>query len=633
MSRAVPIAVVLGCGLLLGYCFWKDARRAAQRAALEQQAPADELEATPPVSTPSVVLAPLHDNALRGQVFDEAGRALRGVEVVLGPAQTEHNFFSAPRREEVPDRVARTDEYGAFEFLDLAPGHVYPVDFRHGGHARLETVTPRVGALGTTAMPLIVLHEGLSLTGVVRDPAGRAIPEVELVLDGMQFAWLPTPPPDRLMARSTSDGSYAFSHVALGPRLLTVRARGWGTQTISGLQFQRGAGALSCDIVLEPAERIRGRVVDRRGNPLDGARLLLIGFDSARHTSRSVTSSDARGEFLIEDLRPGMYNVLASARGYRFDKAMRARTNGDELVFEGLREADICGQVVDAETGEPVTDFTVRLRISYPGNPIAQPLPETSTPIKHANGEFCLVGVGQSGDGGYLVEVSAPGYAPALSEMVTVQTDRSIEGLTLRLGHGGSLRGRVVDGGGKPVPHAQVTTHDNTWTDDDFLREVGEHYPTNATTRTVHADADGQFDVSNLHPEVYQLVIEAPGFPPLEVADFRVELGQETNAGEVRLSSGGTLRGVLRGPDGRPVFLGALELFQPELSLLDRTGRMTRHARSDRDGAFELRGLRPGSHLLIGLRHSRDGAPQASDTQVVTIVDESTTTVVVRLPE
>jgi len=574
-----------------------------------------------------------YDNKLVGQVIDKDKRPIAEVELVLTKVGSDEMFFVNDEVDRSGDIAGRTDKEGNFSFRNVEPRNKYRLILAHPEHSRLEIDTVPVGPQGVFTEPPIVMGKGVQLTGFVKDESGNAIPDAQLTLDGMMYSASPYDAPDRMSVKSSAEGWYVFANVPPGNRFMTVSARGFGTLTVNGLNFQANMSDLTRDVVLKTSEMISGRVVGPNGQPIQGARLMAVGFNSSTQTTRAIATSDAKGEFLLEALLPGMYNVLATARGYRFDKAMRVQSNTSGIVFEGFREADICGTVVDAETGKPVTDFTVRLRITYPGNAIAQPMPETSTPTKNANGEFCLVGVHQSGDGGYLVEAIAPGYAPAFSEMLTVQTGKNIQGLTLRLTHGGTLRGRIVDGSGKPVARALVTTHDNTWTDDAFMIAVGEEFPTNATTRSGRTNADGYFQVQNLTPEIYKITVQAAGYTGFEAADFQVNAGSETDTGELRLLRGGTLKGVLNGPDGRPLAGGAISM-----DILDGDHPVNYRAKTGVDGSFLVSNVQPGRYRLHGSSSGNgvsnpfeDIMQKKSSEQQITLANEETVNVVVNI--
>jgi len=366
---------------------------------------------------------------------------------------------------------------------------------------------------------------------------------------------------------------------------------------------------LTRDVTLKIAEMICGRVVGPGNVGIPNATVLAIGFNSTSQSARGQAVTNANGEFCVESLMPGPYNVLATSKGWRFDKAQRVNSNSQNIVIEGFKEADACGRVLDAETGAPIPTFRVRLRIAYPGNPQTQPIPESEIAVEGAaNGEFCIPGVQASGDGGYVVEAQAPGHAPGFSAIFSVSPGKSVNGVDVRLGHGGTLSGRIVDADGKPVARALVQTHDNEWTMDAFTEAIGAEYPTQATSAQSRTNAQGYFTIKNLNPEVYQITVEAAGFCAYEQKDINVAGAQNNNIGDVRLSRGGSISGRLVDPSGKPLAGGRVQL-----DILEGDRPRTYRAKTAGDGTYTISSIVPGRYRLSGSSAGEGGANPFED--------------------
>lgn len=537
-----------------------------------------------------------YDNQLVGEVVNADKKPVPDVELTLSTVGTQEMMFMNDPVDHSRDITKRTDKDGKFRFTNIEPRSRYSLVLVHPDYSRKEIMTVPVGPQGVFTEPQVVLNKGTQLTGYVKDEAGNAIGGATLHLDGLRYQGSPYTAPDRMTVTTSPEGWYVFANVPAGNRAMTVSAPGYGTLTVPSLMFQANQEPTTRDVLLKVAEMICGRVVDREGAPIPGAVLLAVGHNSIQQTTRGTATSDAKGEFCVESLMPGQYNIIATAKGYRFERALRVATNQSNQVITGIREADVCGQVLDQDSGRPVSSFSVRLRLVYAGNPVSQPLPETETPVSSANGEYCIVGVGQSADGGYIVEARAPGYAPSFSEPFTVQPGKNVPNIVVRLGQGATLRGRVVDGTGKPVARALVTTHDNEWTDDAFMEAVGDEYPTMATTTSARTNDKGYFVIKGLTPETYKITIAAAGFTEYAQADIAVNAGQENEVGEVRLQRGGTVKGTLFDPSGRPLAGGRIEL-----AILDGAFPVTYRAKTSQDGSYTITNILPGTYRLTGM--------------------------------
>lgn len=537
-----------------------------------------------------------YDNQLVGEVVNKDRAPVPDVEIVLSTVGTQEMFFMNDAVDHSGDITRRTDKDGKFRFTNLQPRSRYSMVLMHPDYSRKEIMSVPVAPQGISTEPQIILAKGTQLTGYVKDEAGNVIGGATLHLDGLRYQGSPYTAPDRMTVTTSPEGWYVFANVPPGNRALTVAAAGYGTLTVNGLMFQPNQEPTTRDVLLKVAEMICGRVVDREGAPIPGAMLLAVGHNSVQQTTRGTAVADAKGEFCVESLMPGQYNIVATAKGYRFERALRVSTNQSNQVITGIREADVCGQVVDQDSGRPIAAFNVRLRLVYAGNPISQPLLETDTPTSNANGEFCVVGVGQSADGGYVVEARAPGYAPGFSDPFTVAPGKNVSNIVVKLGQGATLRGRVVDSAGKPVARALVTTHDNEWTDDAFMEAVGDEYPTMATTTSGRTNDKGFFVIKGLTPETYKITIQAAGFTEFAQADIAVNAGQENDVGEVRLQHGGTIKGTLFDPSGRPLPGGRIEL-----AILDGSYPVTYHAKTSQDGTYTITNIQPGTYRLTGM--------------------------------
>jgi uncharacterized GH25 family protein len=569
---------------------------------------------------PSAIVG--YDNVFSGLVRNPQGRGVGGAEVTISTANTSNLFFVNEKFDTSKDVTQRTDSEGRFSFRNVEPRDRYRITIKHPEYTRYEDTSIPIGDSGTFQEPPITLTQGATLAGTVRDEGGNAVNDATIHLDGMIFQGSTYVPPDRMTGKTDREGRFTMVNVPKGQRIMTVMAQGYGTITINGLVFDREE-ALTRDVTLKVGEMICGRVVDDQGQGVVEARVTALGFSSTQQSARGDAVTDAKGDFCLENLTPGPYNVMAVAKGFRAERNTRVETGTSNVTLEMVREPNVSGQVVDAATNAPVTAFTVRLRFYYgPGLPTAPS--DISQSFNSPTGEFTLEGVSQSE---WVVEGQAPGYSPSFSNNFTLSGGKSVTGITVRMTQGGSITGRVVDATGKPIARARVTTHDKEWVDDDFAQILGSEYPTNITAAEVRSGEDGTFTITNLAPEIYQVQIQAVGCTRWSRADIVVREGAATKLEDITLPRGGTLRGTVFDPAGKPL-AGA----QITLGAVDGVAPERYSTKSGDDGKFLITNITPRTYMLSASRAGALGAnpfEQVIDTKNsekrVVISEERTT--------
>ena len=188
----------------------------------------------------------------------------------------------------------------------------------------------------------------------------------------------------------------------------------------------------------------------------------------------------------------------------------------------------------------------------------------------------------------------------------------------------GSIRGRVVDGAGRPVAGVRLGL--------DLQGQGYEPQPESYLTffPSCMADAEGRFAFVNLPAGRYDLSARAESKPDAESAyafttvhDLELAAGAAIADLEVVLTPGGTIRGVVHGmPEST-----ARQLY---VSAFDEGGRKVGGTAADADGTFVLRGLVEGNYGLAargGMFAAPAGAPvrvrRNEETQVELTVKEA----------
>jgi protocatechuate 3,4-dioxygenase beta subunit len=565
------------------------------------------------------------DNRLTGVVIDHVAAPVANAEVILTTLNAEVLVFANdPKPDLSREPRARTDAEGRYAFTGVQPRNRYTLIVTHPDYARREEPSVPIGESGSAEMPPIVLGPGATLAGRVRNELGDAIAGATLHLEGASYMGLGEVAPDRMTVTSDAGGAYEFKNVARGGRFLTVSAPGFAQISIPNVHFEKEEVVVR-DVILKTAEAICGRVFGPGNVGVPGAKVIAIGISATQQTTRVEVLTDQNGEFCFENLAPGEYNMIASARGWRMiSRNNRVAANTANHMIEMAKEPTISGRVVEKGSGAPVTAFSVRLRAFYgQGTPTA-PIDEQVFAIQDPGGNFTVDAVPANE---LVVEAFAPGRAPGFSAPFAVRPGTPVTGVVVQLGAGGTISGRVVDTEGKPIARAKVATHDNEWADDAFTRALGATYPTNATQTETRTDKDGRFTLKNLNPERYQISVEANGYTAFTQRDIVVNDAVDTPIGDVRLGRGGVVRGTVFDAAGKPLSGGTV-------TLRITAGDVAREysTRSGADGRYEIGSVAPGRYAISAMRPGGgDGNPfeqivDVRDTEINLTVEEGQVT-------
>ena len=318
-------------------------------------------------------------------------------------------------------------------------------------------------------------------------------------------------------------------------RGIGARKAGYGP---SSLRFLKGTGDKDVTLRLGAAGGgVSGIVVDSMGDPIPGTRVeigprkhrqfTLPDGGQGLNSAQFITRTDETGRFKIFGLAPGEVPALARAPGYApwRDTVLIESKRTRELRIELLRGVIIEGKVLDAK-GEPAS----RVDISVGGYGDFM----TAWNRSGNDGTFRLVGVAPGE-----IKVKADGENRGEDEVTLHASDGETRHWSAQLKLGLILRGRVIDGAGKPLPEWGVSAEafkDKKW-DHKFLR----------------TDEQGRFTTAGCLDAPYMLKVHRPkggSFPILVVRNQKPD-GQEIL---LRIENAhaklGRITGTVLGPDG-----------------------------------------------------------------------------------
>lgn len=258
---------------------------------------------------------------------------------------------------------------------------------------------------------------------------------------------------------------------------------------------------------LDRGTTIGGRVVDEEGRPIEGAEVLVWVPREDRRDRLPVVvdlfnapvTTDADGRWRCDLVPPDLETLILHVKHPEFipieSYVGRPPSAPPTVTIERLRDQSVelvlkpgfvvAGSVVEDATGDPIADAALRLGSRHFGS--TDPLATTD-----AEGNFRIAG---AEDGPNTLTVQAPGHAPGTTEL-TIGPD--LAPITFRLGPGHTIRGRVVDPEGRPVPGAQATVDE--WRG---KRILGLRARVDATGRFALEDAPNDAVVVQLWAEGY----------------------------------------------------------------------------------------------------------------------------------
>lgn len=368
------------------------------------------------------------------------------------------------------------------------------------------------------------------IVGHVRSTDGRPLQGVRVVALGMMCAG---------EAVSTNEeGAYVlptFGPTAALAATFPGYVHGYGSLTLEEDDVARDPdGRRVVDLVMQPAGRLRGRVVDESGKPVPGAEVVFVGTTPGLPGElRNRTITNAAGRYLLDGLQEGEYlQVLASCIGYvdtisnMVDIVAGATGTVADIVM--VRGAALEVTVCDS-SGAPIAGARLQVHATreggahgvYPQNLHIQP-GSFAERIANSKGS---VQVANLAKGRVTLTASAPGTGGARHVVpIDSKTPTTPREVVVVLRDGTSLAGRVVDSVGNSLPGALIEVEGAEQIYPPYSGRVsrGAGTPVQSgpmndwiPSRSATADAAGRFHLADLPAGPLPLHVSLVGYRPL----------------------------------------------------------------------------------------------------------------------
>ena len=290
-----------------------------------------------------------------GRVVDADGVGLLSARVCLGPAQNR-----------LGNLITTTDDGGYFK-IDDAPSGAQTILVNAHGHADAKHEFTIPAGMAQVEDVIIVMSEGRTVQGLVRDPAGQPLGGLNVSL---------THGDEYVGAYTTTDeeGAFTVPNLPEGDLVVEVMGSGWirAEVPVPGLE--------DVVVTMEREGSVRGRVVDgATGAPIGAFRIReidpVLQSGEERSSGQGVALrreglgfEDVNGRWDLDGKRMRAGSVIgieASATGYApailSHVVVQPAGSLDEVVLELWAPIDVTVAVTVEGTDEPIAGAQVTL--------------------------------------------------------------------------------------------------------------------------------------------------------------------------------------------------------------------------------------------------------------------------------
>ncbi|MEM9380097.1 MAG: carboxypeptidase regulatory-like domain-containing protein [Planctomycetota bacterium] len=446
---------------------------------------------------------------VRGRVVDDDGEPVADADVTL---RSWKHFDAAILTGRNVSGV--TDADGRFDLGGLLPGEVSLRAVADGLRAASERLGKRT-ADEVVEVPEIRLCAGRRVDGQVVWPDGTPAAEADVRVATVGRSWT-----NAEVVRADDEGRFAFTGLGSGP----WRVGAWLDHAETRKPWRAVLEPVTdggVTLTLQEGARLRGVVVDDRGEPIERVRVTATpagsgsGGDPVKERSR-----DPEGRFELEGVGEGTWDLTAYAKGHGDGRPVRVEVpldlDGARIVLP--RHASVAGKVVDA-SGAPVADVRVR--------------GSGRSAATDAEGRFALTKM-QPGEIHFQLSDTGE-HGPPLDPRLMLQPGEEREGVVLALSVGARVLGEVH-------PSARTGTE---------LTVVMQPYDSYDMRRTV-VDAEGRFSFVGVSPGRYRVAFDWTGG-----GDW-VEGYRTRRSVLVDVAPGDTVNVVLGDPANHPLTVSGL---------------------------------------------------------------------------
>jgi len=527
-----------------------------------------------------------------GRVVDATGRPVPSTQVSIGfqrtgdgsDVQTESAGFI------VPLPVSTTDTNGKWSMAVVPSGVtkfvlLFDPPSQPTGSSSTNHAVQSDGFLKAllAGEAVTVLPAGFSISGTIVDPMGQRVVGATIQhLTNMERL------PD---VQSDADGQFRMGRLPAGPHRLGITADGFAPAT-ADVELQSASVRLP-EIRLQPGGVVRVRVVDPQSNPIARVRVevdlqaggtlaerygLTVGSDVGQVGWEGITDTSGIAEWRGAP-RGKEIQLRVWAREWRTFERIAARADAGErqIVLQPFPLQLLTGQVVAADSGEPIQNFNV-----IPGATVNER--DQLRPGHDGTFQFRSRGPIE------LVRIEAEGFesaerAPERAPDGSLRCDFTLR----RFSPNSVIRGVVLGLDGQPAANTEVAV-----TSVEYQAMVGpDGFVDRENSKIVRTDSLGCFQFPPARGPHSVVALTSVGY-----ARAHVRPGTPV---ELRLQALGTLRGILE-HNGAAVSGYQIQLTVPSMPVpvgIEYEVNVSTLTTTDANGWFRFDRVPPGDWKLI----------------------------------
>jgi hypothetical protein len=502
------------------------------------------------------------------------------------------------------------DPEGRFRIESLTEGtwKLYAIADGFGTPEPVAFDVPR----GKEAPELVVtIVHAASVAGTVKAPGGQPVSGAKVTIETEGPGWQamlqggPKPP----VATTESDGTFLLDGLRAGVTKLVATSDSYAKSLPVEVTLEVAKRVDGVEIVLRAGGVLTGEVFGDTGRPASG---LLVQATQLKDFDTQMTFSDGGGEFKIEHLVPGSWQIVAMpTRGDREEVSSEGKepTDGMMDMISKMKMAVVTiaeGEETHVVLGAPPKDpVEVHGTVTHAGSPMGGAMLAF---VADGNGLKGLKTTKVKEDGAYSVRLDAPGHYSisvqrgfgGMGEQSTVEFSEDIpeakeHELDLVMPDA-RISGLVLDPEGHPAAGARISVHPETSVEAGTM--WGGQYHEGVT------DGEGRYDVQMLRPGTY--VVGAGGTTMAGLFGDENAFGRQMRGGlklsegewmkdvDFRLKKSGALEVTVVDGQGSPVAEAAVFVREADGRLVDGFSMVSTKG----DGKARYPGLGPGNYTV-----------------------------------
>ncbi|MGA4719889.1 carboxypeptidase regulatory-like domain-containing protein [Fictibacillus nanhaiensis] len=451
--------------------------------------------------------------------------------------------------------TATTDALGQYSISGVIPGHytvsVTATNFQSASRG----IDLAPNETETADFTLAINPAGIS--GTVTDTNGGTISGA--IVEVLNETGI-------VIASTTTNGAglYSLNNLAGGTYRVRFSAASFGTQLL-GTTLTAGQ-TTTLNAALPPNTGILTGIVRDAGTnaPLSGASIRVI---NSSGIIIAQTSSNGGGEYVVEQLPPGVYSITFSVNGYG-TVIVGATIQSDTTTTVSASLSRIVGLVtgtVTSNVGSPISGAVVEL---YQNNILV------GSTVTDANGFYTINNLIP---GSYTQVVTAPDFSSNTTGVIIQENNTTSIQVQLQP-NPGTLTGLVVTNG-TPLAGATIV-----------VRESGSG---TVVSRTV-ADDQGRYTVTNLVPGTYAVTASQDNYQTLALGAI-INSNQTTNVSFNLAPNPAAINGtVFNSVTGTPITGASIEI-----RILNLNGTTIASAFTDPSGNYTVSNLATGTYAVV----------------------------------